>query len=162
MLDAPQPTPPPAWVAPALWQSLVIERDACLAAGGSPDEALEAARRAALTAWPALPASHLAEALAVLASQPPHAEAGASAGPAELPPAPREDVVACLAYALRHDARGKPIPGTKDVTAKLAAEWIADHLARSRFVITRLPPAALHRARGVIGFAALDARSRRR
>jgi hypothetical protein len=52
------------------------------------------------------------------------------------------------AYALRHDARGKPTPGSKDVTAKLAAEWIADHLARSRFVITRLPPAALHRAGG--------------
>jgi len=147
MPDAPQP-PPPAWIAPALWQSLVAGRDACLAAGGSPAEALEAGRRAVLASWPALPASHLTEALAALASQPPHAEVRDGAGPAEMNPAPREDVVACLAYALRHDARGKPTPGTKDVTAKLAAEWIADHLARSRFVITRLPPAALHRAGG--------------
>jgi hypothetical protein len=148
MPDAPQPIPPPAWIAPALWQSLVAARDASLAAGGCPAEALEAARRAALAAWPALPVSHLAEALAVLANQPPHAEAGACAGLADVTPAPREDVVACPAYALRHDARGKPTPGTKDVTAKLAAEWIADHLTRSRFVITRLPPAALHRAGG--------------
>jgi hypothetical protein len=148
MLDAPQPTSPPAWIAPALWQSLVAGRDACLAAGGCPAEALEAARQAALAAWPTLPVSHLSEALAMLASQPPHTKAGGGAGLAELTPAPREEVVACLAYALRHDARGKPTPGTKDVTAKLAAEWIADHLARSRFVITRLPPAALHRAGG--------------
>jgi hypothetical protein len=55
-------------------------------------------------------------------------------------------VVACLSYALRYDARGKPTPGTRDVTARLAAEWIADHMARSRFLVTRLPPGALHRA----------------
>jgi hypothetical protein len=149
MPDSPLPNPPapPAWIAPALWQSLIAARDASLAAGGCPDLALEAARRAALAAWPALPASHLTEALALLASQRPHAREDAAFLP-DLNPAPREDVVACLAYALRHDARGKPTPGTKDVTAKLAAEWIADHLARSRFVITKLPPSALHRAGG--------------
>ncbi|MCO6415686.1 hypothetical protein JYK14_05770 [Siccirubricoccus sp. KC 17139] len=148
MPDDPQPTPPPAWIAPTLWQTLVTARDAALAAGSSPDEALDAARQGALASWPALPISHLTEALLVLASRPPHTETGTATWLAELNPAPREEVVACLAYALRHDARGKPTPGTKDVTAKLAAEWLADHLARSRFVITRLPPAALHRAGG--------------
>ncbi|WP_149537787.1 hypothetical protein [Siccirubricoccus phaeus] len=147
MPEDPQPTPPPDWIAPALWQLLVAARDGALAAGGSPDDGLEAARCAALATWPALPASHLTEALLALASRPPHTEAG-GAWFIDLNPAPRDEVVACLAYALRHDARGKPTPGTKDVTAKLAAEWIADHMARSRFVVTRLPPTALHRAGG--------------
>jgi hypothetical protein len=141
---------PPAWIAPALWHSLLAARKASLASGRSPDEALKAARATVLAVWPSLRASRLSEALVVLASralrpEADHAHIGASDGPK---PVPREDVVACLAYALRHDARGKPTPGTKDLTAKLAAEWIADHLARSRFVISRLPPAPLHRAGG--------------
>ncbi|MBC9176182.1 hypothetical protein [Pseudoroseomonas ludipueritiae] len=148
--DPSAPLTPPAWIAPALWQSLLAAREASLASGRSPDEALEAARAAVLAVWPSLPASHLAEALDVLAKRAPCPELdhGHTGAPEGAKPVPREDVVACLAYALRHDARGKPTPGTKDLTAKLAAEWIADHLARSRFVISRLPPAPLHRAGG--------------
>jgi hypothetical protein len=133
-----------------LWQFLLTAREASLASGRNPDEALEAARAAVLAVWPSLPARHLSEVLDVLAKRAPfpeadHAPTGASDAPKLVA---REDVVACLAYALRHDARGKPTPGTKDLTAKLAAEWIADHLARSRFVISRLPPPPLHRAGG--------------
>lgn len=137
------PAAPPAWVATALWQSLIAARGAALQAGKSPQEAQEAARQAALATWPALPATHLSEALAALDGLP---VADGFSHPAEdLSPASREEVVACLSYALRYDARGKPTPGTRDTTARLAAEWLADHLARSRFLISRLPPGALHR-----------------
>jgi hypothetical protein len=56
------------------------------------------------------------------------------------------DLVAALAYALRFDARGKPRKGGWDFAADLAAEWIAEHLRRSNFVVLRRPPGAPHSA----------------
>ena len=56
------------------------------------------------------------------------------------------DLVAALTYALRYDARGKPRRGGWDFAADLAAEWLAEHLRRSNFVVTRRRPGAPHRA----------------
>ena len=56
------------------------------------------------------------------------------------------DLVAALAYALRFDARGKPRKGGWDFVADLAAEWIAEHLRRSNFVVLRRPPGTPHSA----------------
>jgi hypothetical protein len=56
------------------------------------------------------------------------------------------DLVAALAYALRYDARGKPRKDGWDHAADLAAEWLAEHLKRSNFVVLRRPPGAPHRA----------------
>jgi hypothetical protein len=56
------------------------------------------------------------------------------------------DLVAALAYALRYDARGKPRKGGWDHAADLAAEWLAEHLKRSNFVVLKRPPGAPHRA----------------
>ncbi len=60
----------PALVAPVLWHGLTAARDAALAAGASPAAALETARQLALAAFPALPRTHLRDALAALASLP--------------------------------------------------------------------------------------------
>jgi hypothetical protein len=56
------------------------------------------------------------------------------------------DLVAALSYALRYDARGKPRKGGWDFAADLAAEWIAEHLRRSNFVVLKRPPGAPHSA----------------
>ena len=56
------------------------------------------------------------------------------------------DLVAALSYALRFDARGKPRKGGWDHAADLAAEWLAEHLKRSNFVVLKRPPGAPHRA----------------
>ena len=56
------------------------------------------------------------------------------------------DLVQALAYALRFDARGKPRKGGWDHAADLAAEWLAEHLERSHFVVLKRPPGAPHRA----------------
>jgi hypothetical protein len=66
--------------------------------------------------------------------------------PRRLDEAEVADLVAALAYALRFDARGKPRKGGWDFAADLAAEWIAEHLRRSNFVVLRRPPGAPHSA----------------
>jgi hypothetical protein len=68
------------------------------------------------------------------------------AAPRRLDEADVADLVAALAYALRFDARGKPRKGGWDHAADLAAEWLAEHLKRSNFVVLRRPPGAPHRA----------------
>ncbi len=65
--------------------------------------------------------------------------------PRRLDDADIADLVAALSYALRFDARGKPRKGGWDHAADLAAEWIAEHLKRSNFVLLRRPPGAPHR-----------------
>jgi hypothetical protein len=56
------------------------------------------------------------------------------------------DLVQALAYALRHDERGRPRKGGWDFAAELAAEHLAGHLRRANFVVTRRRPGAPHRA----------------
>lgn len=57
------------------------------------------------------------------------------------------ELVDALSYALRFDARGKPRRGGGfDFAADLAAEWLAEHLRRSNFVVLRRRPGVPHRA----------------
>lgn len=57
------------------------------------------------------------------------------------------ELVDALTYALRFDGRGKPRRGGGfDFAADLAAEWLAEHLRRSNFVVTRRRPGTPHRA----------------
>ena len=57
-----------------------------------------------------------------------------------------EELVSALTYALRFDGRGKPRRGGFDFAADLAAEWLAEHLRRSNFVVSRRRPGPPHRA----------------
>ena len=66
--------------------------------------------------------------------------------PRRLDEADVADLVAALAYALRYDARGRPRKGGWDHAADLAAEWLAEYLHRSNFVVLRRRPAPPHRA----------------
>lgn len=91
-------------VAPVLWHALAAARDAALAAGASSSAALEAARQLALALFPALPRTHLREALDALAVTP-AAPAGAS--------------------RLRHGA-GQPV--TFRLTPRPDRRWHADWL----------------------------------
>jgi hypothetical protein len=56
------------------------------------------------------------------------------------------DLVAALAYALRHDERGRPRKGGWDFAAELAAEHLAGHLRRANFVVSRRRFGTPHRA----------------
>ncbi|MDO9713243.1 hypothetical protein [Paracraurococcus lichenis] len=61
----------------------------------------------------------------------------AGVDPAELAPAAPEEVAEALAYALRHDERGRPRRGAVagwDFAAGIAAEHLAAHLLRAGFV----------------------------
>jgi hypothetical protein len=59
--------------------------------------------------------------------------------PASLTPASAEDVAEALAYALRHDERGKPRRTSAgwDFAAGIAAEHLVQHLTRAGFVVMR-------------------------
>ena len=57
----------------------------------------------------------------------------------DLSPATREEVISNLSFALRFGGR-KRVHQSNDFMARIAAEHLADHLARSGFVICRCPP----------------------
>ena len=66
-----------------------------------------------------------------------------------LAPATPDEVAAALAYALRHDERGKPRRGAMagwDFTAGIAAEHLAAHLTRAGFVMMKRRPGPAHTA----------------
>ena len=66
-----------------------------------------------------------------------------------LTPAAPEEVAEALAYALRHDERGRPRRGAVagwDFAAGIAAEHLAAHLVRAGFVVLKRRPARPHRA----------------
>lgn len=74
-------------------------------------------------------------------TEPPHSDR------ADLTLAGQEEVVAALAYALRHDERGKPRCGAVsgwDFAAGIAAEHLAAHLSRSGFVVMKRRPSQAH------------------
>ncbi len=64
----------------------------------------------------------------------------------DLAPASVEELAAALAYALRHDERGKPRRGSWDFAAGLAGDHLARQLLRSGFVILRARPGLSHSA----------------
>lgn len=60
----------PPLISPVVWHAIRTARDASLAAGATPADALESARQLALAVFPALPRPHLREALDALAAAP--------------------------------------------------------------------------------------------
>ena len=65
--------------------------------------------------------------------------------PSPLVPASGEDVAEVLAYALRHDERGKPRRGAAwEVAAAVLAEQLAAHLERANMVVVKKPPRPPH------------------
>jgi len=60
-------------------------------------------------------------------------------------PATGEEVAEVLAYALRHDERGKPRRGAAwEVAAAMLAEQLAAHLERANMVVVKKPPRPPH------------------
>jgi len=57
----------------------------------------------------------------------------------KLSPATREEVISSLSFALRFAGR-KRTHQSNDFMARIAAEHLADHLARSGFVVSKGPP----------------------
>ncbi len=70
----------------------------------------------------------------------------------DLSPATQEEVISTLSFALRFAGR-KRTHKHDGFMARVAAEHLADHLARSRFVVSKRPPSG--------DFAHLDARPTR-
>ncbi|WP_043840444.1 hypothetical protein [Muricoccus aerilatus] len=68
---------------------------------------------------------------------------GSASGP--MVPATGEEVAEVLAYALRHDERGKPRRGAAwEVAAAVLAEQLAAHLERANMVVVKKPPRPPH------------------
>ncbi len=147
MSDSDPPRPPPPWLRPDTHAAMQGAYDRAVAAGRDPTKAIAAACSvllARVAGLAPLPDDGEAPAPAVLAPSchaPP-----SSAAPRRLDEAEVADLVQALAYALRFDARGKPRKGGWDFAADLAAEWIAEHLCRSNFVVLKRPPGAPHSA----------------
>lgn len=59
-------------------------------------------------------------------------------------PATRDEVSQALGYALRFDRSGKAHRAATEMTARIAADVLAEHLELSGFVVMKKPPAPLH------------------
>ena len=139
MTESPSDSPPLTWLdSDALWaMEAAIARAG--AEGRGPEEGRARARAALLAIHPAIPAEVAEAALRGLDDLPrPPADAG------RLRPADPATLEAVLSYALRYDARGKPLRGGAEVAAHLAAGRIAEHLRRARLVVLQLPPTGPH------------------
>jgi hypothetical protein len=136
---------PPPWLRPDIHAAMRRAYDREAAAGRDPAAAVAAACAVLLArvAGPEPPGDEAPDAAVVAPSgrAPP-----SGAAPRRPDEADVADLVAALAYALRYDARGRPRKGTWDHAADLAAEWLAEHLRRSNFVVLRRRPAPPHRA----------------
>jgi hypothetical protein len=64
---------------------------------------------------------------------------------ADLTRATDAELVTALAYALRFDERGKAHRQAAEVTARIAAETLARHLAQAGFVVMKRQPTRGHR-----------------
>jgi hypothetical protein len=146
------PAPPPPWLQPDTHAAMQTAYDREVATGRNAAAAVAAACAVLLARVAGPLAPPLAEEASDAAAVAPRATAPSGHA---LPPggssrrldeAAVADLVAALAYALRFDARGKPRKGGWDFAADLAAEWIAEHLRRSNFVVLRRPPGAPHSA----------------
>ena len=137
---------PPPWLRPDIHAAMRRAYDRTVAAGRDPAAAVAAACAVLLArvAGPEPPGDGEAPDAAVVAPSGHAPPPGAA--PRRLDEADVADLVAALAYALRYDARGRPRKGTWDHAADLAAEWLAEHLRPSNFVVLRRRPAPPHRA----------------
>ena len=132
--------------------------DGTVQAGQGDAAAIAAACTVLLAQAPGLTPSQIGEALGAVALAaeagsaeqgvlPPFRQDAASGQPCRSPAEANDaDLVAALAYALRHDERGKPRKGGWDFAAELAAEHLAGHLRRANFVVSRRRPGTPHRA----------------
>jgi hypothetical protein len=57
-----------------------------------------------------------------------------------LPEADLTELVQSFHYALRFDKRGKPRGARLRDDPKATAEWLAEHLRMSNYLVLRLPP----------------------
>jgi len=64
----------------------------------------------------------------------------------DLSPASGKEIAESLAYAMRYDARGKPVSGGWELAAKVAADRLVEHLGRSGFVVLKRRPRGPHSA----------------
>ncbi len=131
--------------------------DGALKAGQGGPAAIAAACTVLVAKVPGLTPVQVGEALgAVVVAEPAHSGGGAQQ-PILPDPTPEQrqsglgeaddaDLVQALAYALRHDERGRPRKGGWDFAAELAAEHLAGHLRRANFVVLRRRPGPPHRA----------------
>ena len=145
--DPPRPLVPPPWLRPDIHAAMQRAYDREAATGHDPAVAVAAACAVLLArvAGPEPPEDDGQSPYAAVAAPTGHAPRP-NGGTRRLDEADVADLVAALSYALRFDARGKPRKGGWDHAADLAAEWLAEHLKRSNFVVLRRPPGAPHRA----------------
>jgi hypothetical protein len=144
--DSPHPLTPPPWLRPDIHAAMQAAYDHEMAAGHGHTAAGAAACAVLLTRVTGIASSP--ECGESLGGAVVHSGQASPSGtvPRRLDEADVADLVAALAYALRYDARGKPRKGGWDHAADLAAEWIAEHLRRSNFVVLRRRPDRPHRA----------------
>ncbi len=155
---SPCPTSPP-WLQHDTQWAMRAAYDGVLAAGQGGAAAIAAACTVLVAEVPGLTPIQVGEALGAVVVAAGAAHPGGDARRPTPPDSGREqsrsglgeadddaDLVQALAYALRYDARGKPRKGGWDHAADLAAEWLAEHLKRSNFVVTRRRPGPPHRA----------------
>jgi hypothetical protein len=142
--------PPPPWLQPDAHAAMQAAYDRGIAEGHGRAAAVAAACAVLLAqvAWQGRPAadeepSGVGTAAARSGGTPVRSGAGT---PRRLDDADVADLVAALSYALRFDARGRPRRGAWDFAADLAAEWLAEHLRRSHFVVLRRSPGGPHSA----------------
>ncbi len=146
--DPLRPLVPPPWLRPDIHAVMRRAYDRKVAAGHDPAAAVAAACAVLLARVTGLAPSSKGDGEPPDGTTvPPSGQTLASGeAPRRLDEADIADLVAALAYALRFDARGKPRKGGWDHAADLAAEWLAEHLKRSNFVVLKRPPGAPHRA----------------
>ncbi len=63
-----------------------------------------------------------------------------------LRPATRDEVSNALGYALRFSRSGKSHRHASEMTARIAADVLAEHLELAGFVVLKKPPAQAHSA----------------
>ncbi len=155
---SPCPTSPP-WLRSDALSAMRAAHDGALRAGQCGAAAIAAAYTVLVAKVPGLTPLQVGEALGavVVAAGAAHSGGGAQRPtlPDPTPEQPRSglgeaeddaDLVQALAYALRHDERGRPRKGGWDFAAELAAEHLAGHLRRANFVVLRRRPGPPHRA----------------
>ncbi len=144
--DPLRPLVPPPWLRPDIHAAMQRAYDRKAAAGHDPAGAVAAACAVLLArvAGPEPPPEDDGPSPHAAVVAPTGHTAQPGTAPRRLDGADFADLVAALAYALRYDARGKPRKGGWDHAADLAAEWLAEHLKRSNFVVLRRPPSAPH------------------
>ena len=146
------------WLERSTEEAMRAAYDGVVRAGQGGAAAIAAACTVLVAEVPGLTPLQVGEALGAMVVAAGAAHSGSDAQRPTLPdPTPEQrqsglgeaddaDLVQALAYALRHDERGRPRKGGWDFAADLAAEHLAEHLRRANFVVLRRRPGPPHRA----------------